>query len=433
MAIMIATRNLRVSPNGDSTGVIASAGTKVEILDDTNPSWIHVRLLDGDKQPDGWVSVLAVDKNVDAVLGPLDKLVFAEACVRQSVIWGVSAHYVLSVAEARTRVTNGKNANGVDIGPFALSPSEWAFYSALPEFQLNLLPDDINDWPLQCTMFAVMTLRTQQRLADLIGDQPNASQLYFAQIVGTKAAIDGIRNTGKSVSHLIAAVSPADFQSEGLESARLVARYPSLLQGATADAALKNIDAALQQALDSTKPLILKLGNQILDTTSEPSGPSNEPDDLSSLNHQQFIEFVGQRARKAMKATGVPASVTVAQAIQETGWGHHTIGQAKNLFGIKGTGPAGSVRVPTSEFVNGRSVTVQANFAKYDSFEQGIIEHAKFFLKNQRYAPALAVKDDPNSFAREIGRAGYATDPNYAATLINWMRDYNLYRFDAGA
>jgi flagellum-specific peptidoglycan hydrolase FlgJ len=56
------------------------------------------------------------------------------------------------------------------------------------------------------------------------------------------------------------------------------------------------------------------------------------------MTKEQFIEFVGRNARRAMAETGVPASVTVAQAILETGWGKHTIGEAKNLFGIKGRG-----------------------------------------------------------------------------------------------
>jgi flagellum-specific peptidoglycan hydrolase FlgJ len=131
-----------------------------------------------------------------------------------------------------------------------------------------------------------------------------------------------------------------------------------------------------------------------------------------------------------MAETGVPASVTVAQAIIETGWGKHTIGEAKNLFGIKGRGPASSVRAPTREFINGLWVTVNADFAKYDSFEQSISEHARFFLHNRRYARALQFKTDPDTFAREIHKAGYVTAPNYADQLIALMRKYNLYRFD---
>jgi len=154
------------------------------------------------------------------------------------------------------------------------------------------------------------------------------------------------------------------------------------------------------------------------------------PAGVKGMSQAQFIEFVGAHARSAMATTGVPASVSVAQAILETGWGKHTIGDAKNLFGIKGRGPAGSIRVPTREFVNGKWVTVDADFAKYDSFEQSITEHARFFLRNRRYAPALQVKGDPNAFAREIHKAGYATAPDYAEQLIALMRRHNLYRFD---
>jgi hypothetical protein len=161
-----------------------------------------------------------------------------------------------------------------------------------------------------------------------------------------------------------------------------------------------------------------------------PPSPSGEPSDLKSLSHAEFIEFVGERARKAMAATGVPASVTVAQAIVETGWGKHTIGSAKNLFGIKGKGPAGSVTVPTKEYIDGQWVTIQAAFAKYNSFEESITEHARFFLRNKRYAKALSVKGDAEAFAREIHKAGYATGPDYATMLIKVMRQNNLRRFD---
>jgi flagellum-specific peptidoglycan hydrolase FlgJ len=73
---------------------------------------------------------------------------------------------------------------------------------------------------------------------------------------------------------------------------------------------------------------------------------------------------------------------------------------------------------------------IEADFAKYESFEQSITEHARFFLRNRRYARALQFKNDPDAFAREIHKAGYATDPNYADKLIKYMRDYKLYRFD---
>lgn len=56
-------------------------------------------------------------------------------------------------------------------------------------------------------------------------------------------------------------------------------------------------------------------------------------------------------------------------------------------------------------------------FRKYDSPEDSFTDHAKFFFENKRYKDALHVKDDPYKFAEAIARAGYATDPNYAASL----------------
>jgi hypothetical protein len=162
-----------------------------------------------------------------------------------------------------------------------------------------------------------------------------------------------------------------------------------------------------------------------------PSVPTGEPDDVKSLSHPAFIAFVGRHAQDAMAATGVPASVTIAQAILETGWGKHTIGDARNLFGIKGKGPAGSIRVPTREFVDGKWITIQANFAKYNSFAESILEHARFLLRNKRYALAFKVKDDADAFARAIHKAGYATAPAYSTNLITLMKKYRLYSFDS--
>ena len=148
-----------------------------------------------------------------------------------------------------------------------------------------------------------------------------------------------------------------------------------------------------------------------------------------------FIETVGAAARRSQTATGVPASVTVAQAILESDWGRSRLTrQGNNLFGIKAlggaTGPAGVVSLATWEHVSGSDVVVQAPFRAYYTLEQSIDEHGKFFTGNRRYAAALGVARDARAFARAIQAAGYATDPNYADKLITLMDRYNLYRFD---
>lgn len=147
------------------------------------------------------------------------------------------------------------------------------------------------------------------------------------------------------------------------------------------------------------------------------------------LSPAAFSKLFGPVARESMKRTGVPASVTLAQAALETGWGGSSIGDAKNLFGIKGTGPAGTIRVSTKEFRNGRMGTEQANFRKYHTWAQSIEDHGKL-LQNSRYSPAMKYKNNPDQFAREIHKAGYATDPNYASKLIGIMKANNFYQWD---
>ena len=148
-----------------------------------------------------------------------------------------------------------------------------------------------------------------------------------------------------------------------------------------------------------------------------------------------FIDTVGGAAQRSRKATGVPASVTVAQAILESDWGRSRLTrQGNNLFGIKAlggvTGPAGVVTLATWEYVDGGTVVVQAPFKAYATLQQSIDDHAGFFTRNRRYAAALGKADDARAFARAIQDAGYATDPSYAAKLIALMDRYNLYRFD---
>jgi hypothetical protein len=148
-----------------------------------------------------------------------------------------------------------------------------------------------------------------------------------------------------------------------------------------------------------------------------------------------FIDTIGAAAQRSRKTTGVPASVTVAQAILESDWGRSRLTrQGNNLFGIKALGgargPAGVVTLATWEHVDGGDVIVQAPFKAYNTLEQSIDDHGGFFTRNRRYAPALAVANDARAFARAIQDAGYATDPSYASKLIGLMDRYNLYRFD---
>ncbi|MFL5320280.1 MAG: glycoside hydrolase family 73 protein [Myxococcaceae bacterium] len=143
-----------------------------------------------------------------------------------------------------------------------------------------------------------------------------------------------------------------------------------------------------------------------------------------------FIDSIAAGAVAAQKKYGVPAAVTIAQAILESGWGKSSLTtKAFNYFGIKGTGPAGSVTVPTKEYVNGHYITINAAFRRYHNAAESMEDHGRLLATSGYYKKAMAVRNDPKAFANALTGV-YATAPNYGSTLIQLMNQYNLYRFD---
>ncbi|MBB6730071.1 glucosaminidase domain-containing protein [Cohnella zeiphila] len=142
-----------------------------------------------------------------------------------------------------------------------------------------------------------------------------------------------------------------------------------------------------------------------------------------------FIARILPAALTGQQQAGVPASLTIAQAALESAWGGSGLTlKANNLFGMKGTGPAGSVTMATTEYVNGRAVQTTAAFRAYHDWTESVDDHAKLFLPNGRYVQAL--RTDGRSAARAVEAAGYATDPQYADKLIALMDSYSLYQYD---
>jgi flagellum-specific peptidoglycan hydrolase FlgJ len=155
---------------------------------------------------------------------------------------------------------------------------------------------------------------------------------------------------------------------------------------------------------------------------------------LGNTPQEHFIASIGEAAVASKDRTGIPASVTIAQAILETYWGSSRLArEANNYFGIKAQtkpGPAGIMRLDVWEVIGGRNVVQSQPFRVYDSIADSFVDHGRFFVENGRYSAALAAREDARQFAREINRAGYATDPAYASKLIALMDRYNLYRYD---
>jgi flagellum-specific peptidoglycan hydrolase FlgJ len=150
-------------------------------------------------------------------------------------------------------------------------------------------------------------------------------------------------------------------------------------------------------------------------------------------NQQAFISLVAPGAVAAQQRLGVPAAVTIAQAIEESAWGQSSLAaRYHNLFGIKGAGPAGSVTLPTQEYENGGWVTIDAQFAVYHNDAESIAGHAELLASSGYYVRAMADRAHPDAFANDLTGV-YATDPDYGANLIALMKLYNLYQYDTAA
>jgi len=149
-----------------------------------------------------------------------------------------------------------------------------------------------------------------------------------------------------------------------------------------------------------------------------------------TATQQAFISEVAPGAVAAQRRYGIPAAVTIAQAIDESGWGQSQLATADhNLFGIKGTGPAGTSVRPTQEYLDGSWVATTASFRVYHSVAQSIADHSKLLATGESYQQAMANHQSPDAFANDLTGV-YATDPSYGSSLIAIMRLYNLYRYD---
>jgi tail lysozyme len=260
-AVITVTRMLRDDPGGATTDIVAVAGARVLILDDSSPLWWKIQLLDVAEKAEGWVSASAVDKSRDA-LGPLDRLIFALECCRQGDTHGVNAHYIMSVAQLRTNITDGPNGNGVDYGPFALSPFEWKHLGQSAEFDFDWEADDIKAWRIQCLVFAAATSLMQKALATLLGGQPSSIELYLAQIIGSEATASALHNKTQAMEAVIANITATEAVREGIDRERIPIRYAAFTGGTVQDA-LKSIEAMLQEAMNVTLQFILDAGGEI--------------------------------------------------------------------------------------------------------------------------------------------------------------------------
>ncbi|OOV53060.1 N-acetylmuramoyl-L-alanine amidase [Clostridium botulinum D/C] len=153
-----------------------------------------------------------------------------------------------------------------------------------------------------------------------------------------------------------------------------------------------------------------------------------------SQKTDKFINDIKNGTIITQEKYGILASVTMAQAILESGWGSSNLAKNyNNLFGIKAdTRWCGrKIGVNTKEYINNICVTKTCDFRVYNSWSESIEDHAEFLVKNKRYKDnGLFDAKDYVEQIESLVKAGYSTSPDYSKELIRIIKQYNLDKFD---
>jgi flagellar protein FlgJ len=165
---------------------------------------------------------------------------------------------------------------------------------------------------------------------------------------------------------------------------------------------------------------------------------STTPATSVKLTPAEFIKASVPGAQRGWRDYGVPPSVTIAQAILESGWGRSDLASVdKNYFGIKcqngkyGKLANGCHLYKTTECTKaGSCYATSASFRTYATQSHSFRDHGSFLRVNSRYAGAFKHTREANKFIWKVWKAGYATDPNYYTKVTGIMAANDLYQYD---
>ena len=146
----------------------------------------------------------------------------------------------------------------------------------------------------------------------------------------------------------------------------------------------------------------------------------------ASAQYDEYISRYSAISVREMEDFGIPASITLAQGLLESGAGKSELAvEANNHFGIKCHNDWNGEVMYHDDDRNHEC------FRKYDNPEQSFVDHSAFLKNKSRYAFLFEyARTDYKSWAKGLKQAGYATDPQYATRLVELIEKYDLHRFD---
>ena len=191
---------------------------------------------------------------------------------------------------------------------------------------------------------------------------------------------------------------------------------------------------------------IAKLVNKRLSTDEKPDAEGLQAYVFKDMTEADVIKKIGPLFTADQKASGVLASVSLAQFILESGYGKSELAQnANNVFGMKkslsGNTWSGSswdgksvYTKETKEWDGSKYITITADFRKYDCVEKSIADHSAYLLgaKNGSKLRYDCLKDctDYKKVVQIIKDGGYATSPTYVENICGIIEKWNLTQFD---
>lgn len=149
------------------------------------------------------------------------------------------------------------------------------------------------------------------------------------------------------------------------------------------------------------------------------------------MEPEKFINMIGDTCRNICLKYNLPASVCIAQATLESGWGESVIGNY-NYFGRKWNGWGNYVKLQTTEWTGSGYETVYAKFQSYNTLEQAIEDWCQLMRHEPAYENAMAVWDSTWNLTEFVNTMApvYATDPSYAGKILSTIEANDLTRYD---
>jgi flagellum-specific peptidoglycan hydrolase FlgJ len=328
-------------------------------------------------------------------------------------ILGPALNMIRDENASREDTINAMRANQnrmLEINRGAAKMGSTALTGGVPIYQLREQAE-LGDETLrrrEAELSKVPTDKATENMVDLTQAQRESTKalqsFVNAGILPATAVLKTMAEVGSKAYNIPGKVAPDTFGSKA-------GSYTGASQGGSLDAAKAALAAkAAAKETPTGAPGTQSPGFKATSPATPVSGTSKEYYD------KMYNKLLEEGKKQGIANPEAIAKLGAAQTSLETGYGKHMVGN--NAFGIKAKAGGASVGASTQEFENGKMVTKNQNFRKYNSPEESAADFISFLKENKRYKGVLESKTGEEAIAAQ-GKTGYATDPAYFQKLAD--------------